>query len=426
MALTGTSAPLDPLLEEHATAIQTLLDDTATALADARAKCPALEFDDIFLLRYLLSNDADVAKAGEQLRKGLAWRVEHAAVVAAVARGDAPPLHATIAPYCVADFAFGTREDAPVYVVRTGLGDPRRLMDACTPEQVLAWLMYQKERAFQRCDALTRGSRRLVKMVNVVDFAHLRWSLWGGSNDPRFFKVMGASSKTAEYVYPQLLNKSVMINLPRFFSVIYAFVKPFIPARTRKKINICPGRPAALQQLAEGAPVPSTSDISRCPFVKAWARAADVPAFLGGGARGKGTEMGRVTVKAGRRHAVTLAVARGSEVRWSLEVEAHGVVFSASLTPATTAAAADADANTDAGDGGGVEDEGAVVQLHGPVKQKSAEGVVEGVWQVDRDGELRVEFSNAHSKVKAKTIRFRLVVCNNSDSSSSSSANGGE
>ena len=63
-----------------------------------------------------------------------------------------------------------------------------------------------------------------------------------------------------------------------------------------------------------------------------------------------------------------------------------------------------------------------MVQLHGPIKQKSAEKVVEGVWAVDRTGTLRVEFSNAHSKVKAKTIRFRLVVCNNSDSS----ANGGE
>ena len=135
-ALTGKSAPLDPLLGEHAAAIAELQAAWTTPLAEARSRCPGTQFDEIFLLRYLLSNDADPAKAGEQLRKGLEWRIEHADALAACARGDPPALNQIIAPYCVADFAFSTHEGAPVYVVRAGLGDPRRLMDACTPEQV--------------------------------------------------------------------------------------------------------------------------------------------------------------------------------------------------------------------------------------------------------------------------------------------------
>ena len=282
--------------------------------------------------------------------------------------------------------------------------------------------MYRKEEAFRKLDALTRERRQLIKMVNIIDFAHLRWSLFGGgSNDPRFFKVMGNSSKVAQYVYPQLLQNSVMINLPRFFSVIYAFMKPFIPKRTAKKIAVCAGRPAALQQLAPGAKVPAHADLSRCPFARLWARAPDVPAFLGGSAKGKGAEMGRVTVKAGRKHAVEVHVPAGAEVRWSLEVEAHGIVFGAALTPDATVTDDGNNANAAKEDGAAAEL--AAVPLHGPAKQKSAEGVVEGVWAVERAGTLRVELSNAHSKVKGKTVRFRLVVCEGKQPDEGSEAN---
>jgi hypothetical protein len=50
----------------------------------------------------------------------------------------------------------------------------------------------------------------MIKMVTVIDQNHLKWS----SIDSRFFKALGASSKATEKFYPQLLGKSVMINLP--------------------------------------------------------------------------------------------------------------------------------------------------------------------------------------------------------------------
>ena len=73
--------------------------------------------------------------------------------------------------------------DEPVLVVRTGRSDVRTLMDNYSEDEVVEYLNYSKETAFVRCDAATRRTRRLVKMITVLDMA--RGKLSDNDRTPR-------------------------------------------------------------------------------------------------------------------------------------------------------------------------------------------------------------------------------------------------
>ena len=62
-------------------------------------------------------------------------------------------------------------------------------MSTLTSEQVTDWLHYTKEVSWQHCDSITRRSRRLTKLITVIDMAG--FSLFGG--DSRFYKCLGPS-----------------------------------------------------------------------------------------------------------------------------------------------------------------------------------------------------------------------------------------
>jgi hypothetical protein len=107
----------------------------------------------------------------------------------------------------------------PLFCVRTGYCNIVGLLNSLSIEAITDMGTFDKEIAFQICDKKTRETRKLVKLITIMDLAE--FSLFGNGNDSRFFKSLGDSSKTAAVVYPQLLGKTVLINPPSFFKVLY-------------------------------------------------------------------------------------------------------------------------------------------------------------------------------------------------------------
>ena len=70
-------------------------------------------------------------------------------------------------------------------------------------EELLEYFALEKERGFVLADRATRKTGRMVKMISLIDQNHIAWS----SIDLRFFKTLGASSKSTEKFYPQLLGR---------------------------------------------------------------------------------------------------------------------------------------------------------------------------------------------------------------------------
>ena len=251
---------LPDLLATHAAAI-------ASLRAELSAELPAA-YDDVYLLRYCLSFPAPPERAAA-LRKGIAWRAAHAELLADAAAGRPPPAHAAISASQVAGFHGATKGGDPLFVVRSGLCSPADLMRVVAVEDFTAWLMYYREVGFIACDRETRARGALVKQITVVDLKDSPLAVF----DRKYFTALGEASNVSEYVYPQLLRRSVIMHPPAFFSTVFALIKPFMSAKSLEKTTLCPGSSAARPAFAA------------CPFAAALFEGAALPTFLGGTCR---------------------------------------------------------------------------------------------------------------------------------------------
>ena len=260
MAAAAEPPSLETLLSTHAAAIASLRAELGADLPEC--------YDSLWLLRYVLSFP-QVPERVEALRKGIAWRAANAGMLADAAAGRPPPGNSVIAALQVAGFHGATRRGDPLFVVRSALCQPVELMKVCSVEDFSSWLMYWREVGFLTCDRETRARGYLVKQLTVIDLKHSPLAAY----DKKHFTALGNSGKVSEYVYPQLLRRSILIHPPAFFNTIFAFVKPFMSAKSLEKTTLCPGASAA------------RPDFSACPFASALFDGADLPTFLGGSCR---------------------------------------------------------------------------------------------------------------------------------------------
>jgi len=82
--------------------------------------------------------------------------------------------------------------------------------------------------------------------------------------------MMGKTSTQSAIYYPQLLGKTIIINMPVTFRLIFKAMRVFMPASTVEKQAICPAN--TLKRSA-----------TECPFLKKFANGVEImPPFLGG------------------------------------------------------------------------------------------------------------------------------------------------
>ena len=147
-----------------------------------------------------------------------------------------------------------------------GRADTRRLMDTFSEEAVVGYLNDLKEAAYARCDAATRRTRRLVKMVTVIDMAHARL----GETDRRFLRCLGRSSSLGERHYPQLIALTVPINVPPLVGFLWQLGRRLLPEHMLARLRFCAAHDSARQSVAE------------CPFAARYFTPETLCTFLGG------------------------------------------------------------------------------------------------------------------------------------------------
>lgn len=273
LAFSRTQQNIDELLEAHAADVEALRAFVLASEAAALFK-PAAEHDAIFLLRFLLSNPEkggkNVSKAAQHaVVQTLLWRRDNAELLAIAATTGEHPKAKEMSRLTISGLENApTLLDEPVLTVRAGKSNVKQLMDEYDEEAVVEYLNFYKEVAALRCDAATRKTRRLVKMITIIDMQNSRLS----NNDKRFFKALGRSSKDAELYYPQLLLQTICLNPPAWIHIMWAIGKRFMPAKTLAKVRFC----AARDTTKESASV--------CPFATRAFTPDGLVDFLGGSA----------------------------------------------------------------------------------------------------------------------------------------------
>jgi hypothetical protein len=189
----GMRLNVDDLLEQRKAKIEELRARLGPALPQSQ------EFDDIFLLRFVLTweKKGGMVEAEKAIRSTIAWRMQNAAVLAETRRTGVAPHEAKFKKFHTSGYSGDLAGLEPLYIVRSGLCNFKGLMNSMTNEEVAVYLLMSKEVAFAKCDALTRKTRQLIKMITVLDMAG--YSMFGG--DSRFYKALGLWSLYKEPIF---------------------------------------------------------------------------------------------------------------------------------------------------------------------------------------------------------------------------------
>jgi hypothetical protein len=257
-------AEIDQLKAKH----EDLIAQCTRRTLEASGSTPVPKFDDLFIVRFIISNTPNVEAAEHSLVSTLNWRIENAETLHAVRRGAPPPFDDLIGPHCVVSLHKTTKQNEPVLIVRSGLTNVASLLSVASQLQISQWLLFQREVAFAICDEETRSRGVFVKCISINDFAGVSF----GGFDRRFMQALGQASKWSEEYYCQLLGQSIMINLPSWAKVALNVAKVFMSQRMLDKLSSCPANPSAKSQ----------KSFMECPWARVKFDANSLPTFLGG------------------------------------------------------------------------------------------------------------------------------------------------
>lgn len=362
--------------------------DEIKALADCLKDVLTANYDNIWLLRYILSNKT-AAEAEEPARFTINWNLEHRQDIENIRNGGKPPHFDLISQFQVTGEHGHTRNGEPIYYVRIGLCNTKALMDNVPYEQVLTAFTMARFKAVEYCDAQTRKEGRLVKAINVLDFQGASLSR---GNDSRFSKLLGESSKLNEKLFPQLQGSTIMVNVPPFFMFGFNLLKPLMSKRALEKVVFCPGKNS-------GKP------ISACPYLSNYLNIDNVPTFLGGNCNCPGGCIGNVpnsqtlplsgitteglskqVISARKNERIEFPIIRGTKVSYTIQVESKKLEVSAMFS------------------------NGNSVLQDNIIEKRFVESsdVIEGKWNAKEDGVLTFEFDNSHSYFNSKTVMYKI------------------
>eukprot|EP00920_Eleutheroschizon_duboscqi_P007320 GHVT01016823.1.p1 GENE.GHVT01016823.1~~GHVT01016823.1.p1 ORF type:complete len:398 (-),score=51.17 GHVT01016823.1:739-1932(-) len=179
--------------------------------------------DNLFLLRYVLSYKGNEEQAASAIIRATEFRRHHANFVKGCQSSPFPladsffplslrPFLPTIRSLLAACPHKQTRQGHPVILVRLGASNLATLMDVVPIDVMVDYIVFSNEVEFWLCDHLTRTHLKLFKTYRLVDLDQLSYYLV----DRRFFSVFKNASMASEFLHPQLVAKTILVNAPGF------------------------------------------------------------------------------------------------------------------------------------------------------------------------------------------------------------------
>ena len=238
------------LLAAHASEVRALREAVkGDALFDAA------KHDDLWLLRFLLSQKKDVAKAARRWRRrsrggrATGWTSSppssRSSSEAAAARGA--PLHPQgfetyIAPGGMR-FVHPNPTRGPILVASMVQFDYNAAMRKLTRAEYTNINLAMNEWNAMQCDVVTRATGRLTKAARLVSCKGFRV----GSLNRQWLKLDGDVAKEMQDCYPQLLGVIICLDPPQWALVMWRAVKILFPPRMVEKVGLLSTKDRALK-----------------------------------------------------------------------------------------------------------------------------------------------------------------------------------
>lgn len=344
-----------------------------------------LLYDDIFYLRYILSRKTAEA-AHEKCRKCIQYRTENAEWLDSL---KVPHMYEVVQKYMKYGAHKFTKSGDVILIARLGISNEAALFDNITPDQFYQYMIDTNELGYRLLDHYTRTTRRLTKMYFIGDYTNNKFQI--SSKSRAIASVQGRASNFSDYMYPQLIRKTVIINLPTIILAFWNMVKIFFSKKMVEKLAI----------------IHATS-IADHNLIKEAISINDIPTFWGGNCNCENgcidktpncteninvypNEDGVYSVNVGsrRKSSVTKFVKAGDTINFEAVVAGYTIPVTAKVVPK----------------GGRIED---AIELSSSETIDSSTSGLKKNWVIKQSGTLLVEFDNSSSYLRSKRVSMKL------------------
>lgn len=224
--LAGPKLPLiSDLLAEHRAAV------AAVKASPELRGILGPEHDDLYILRYVLSNKGDADAAASAVLRSINWRREHADLLLRIDALQAD-VRATIATGML---PWRTVNGQPVQFTMP-FAVPTEQWATKSEDWHFEAGISNRELAYRTCDRLTRESGRLHKLVMLQDATGLSLSFVLRAH--KLAGNQGKLSKLSEFLYPQLIDKIIITHPPPFLSLLHRMAAVSMSERTLRKFKV--------------------------------------------------------------------------------------------------------------------------------------------------------------------------------------------
>jgi len=179
--------------------------------------------------RYLLMQDGHRDRAGVAVKETLKWREEHD-IDSLLSK---PQTKFDVCKQVFPHFFLGRDKDGHVvFLQRPALIDlDKARRNDLTQDELLMHYVYVNEYLWQVLD----GDQPLGTMVSILDLTGLDF---GVLKKPDIIGFLKTFVMTMDSHYPQRAHKTLIVNVPKWFNVMYKILSPLLRASTKSKIEV--------------------------------------------------------------------------------------------------------------------------------------------------------------------------------------------
>jgi hypothetical protein len=365
-----------------------------------------IDYDDLFLLRYLLSKKGDVAKAENMVRKCIAWRARkdvrlNVFVPVAEDTWREADTKRRLDKHMVFGPFSNLIDGGSLVYLRDGLGAGNTVYESVSKDEFLWYGIIAREYCFRWIDRESRRLSRIVKSMYMFDMTDAALNTIPNRS---LRGVYGTIASISEYAYPQLVSKYLIVNPPYFISFLLGLFRPVVPASMYEKIEL----------------FPSAVPLAKSDFAKQWMHQDWIPEFMDGTFPDKDLPkcLTGELVQHGEDASLTeVNVGRMDSKVLTIDVpDAPAKIEYRFSTTKTIGLSATFHAVSKAGKEIREEQqfsdkvyEASTAILHPPKRIDTGNGLYHGTWEVDCPGVITITLDNKFSYLTAKTVKYKII-----------------
>lgn len=234
---------ISDLLKKHSTCIRQVREKL-----EKHETYDANRYDDIWILRFVLSYKGVMAKAAKAAKDTMKFRhkhglndmgdirakiFDHENIEGPHAFSFYPKAHTCMDKNAMMQCLPDPDRGVVCYTTVKGI-KMQKIVDDLTSDDLFLFYLYQNEAIQQINDAITRRTGKLTKMLRIMDVTNFNMSELSFS----YLRKDTAVNRQLEDCYPQSLGAFLMVNPPSWVANVYKMFKPLMPKRFNDKFSL--------------------------------------------------------------------------------------------------------------------------------------------------------------------------------------------